>query len=208
MLWIKRKNKPEKASVKSDTELIDSFKSENNESALGELFERYVHLVYGVCMKYLKNTEESRDATMQIFEKLRNDLRKHQVEKFSYWLHTVSKNYCLMQLRSKDAMKSYDDALLVTEDGLMEENISEFLGEKNTDHLLEVLPQALENLNTEQRICVELFYLKEKCYEEVSSITGYDMKKVKSYIQNGKRNLKIYLSKQMNEHERHDKNIF
>ena len=208
MLWIKRKNNPDKSGTKSDAELIDSFKSENSESALGELFERYVHLVYGVCMKYLKNTEESRDATMQIFEKLRNDLKRHEVEKFSFWLHTVSKNYCLMQLRSKDAMKSYDDELLVTEDGLMEENISEFLGEKNTDHLLEVLPQALENLNTEQRICVELFYLKDNCYEEVSSITGYDMKKVKSYIQNGKRNLKIYLTNQMNEHERHDKNIF
>ena len=208
MLWIKRKNKPEDVAAKSDAELIDLFKTGNNESALGELFERYVHLVYGVCMKYLKNTEESRDATMQIFEKLRNDLRKYHVEKFSFWLHTVSKNYCLMQLRSKDAMKSYDETLLVTEDGVIEENISGFLGEKNTDHLLEVLPQALENLSTEQRICVELFYLKEKCYEEISSLTGYDMKKVKSYIQNGKRNLKIYLSKQMNENERHDKNIF
>ena len=204
MLWIKRKNKPEDASAKSDAELIDSFKTENNESALGELFERYVHLVYGVCMKYLKNTEESRDATMQIFEKLRNDLKKHRVEKFSFWLHTVSKNYCLMQLRSKDAMKSFDDALLITDDGVIEENISEFLGENNVDYLLEILPQALANLNTEQKICVELFYLKEKCYEEVSGITGYDMKKVKSYIQNGKRNLKIYLTKHLTENEKHN----
>ncbi|HLG33583.1 MAG TPA: sigma-70 family RNA polymerase sigma factor, partial [Bacteroidia bacterium] len=137
------------------------------------------------------------------FEKIRFDLQKHKVEKFSFWLHTVSKNYCLMQLRSKDAMKSYDDTLLVTEEGVMEENISDFLGEQNAEHLLEILPRALENLNTEQRICIELFYLKEKCYEEVSSLTGYDMKKVKSYIQNGKRNLKIYLSKHATENEKH-----
>jgi RNA polymerase sigma-70 factor (ECF subfamily) len=208
MLWIKRINNSASSENKSDAELIDSFKSAGDASALGILFERYVHLVYGVCMKYLKNTEESRDATMQIFEKIRFDLQKHKVEKFSFWLHTVSKNYCLMQLRSKDAMKSYDDTLLVTEDGVVKDNIADFFGEKNTDHLLEVLPKALENLNTEQRICVELFYLKEKCYEEISSITGYEMKKVKSYIQNGKRNLKIFLTNQMNEHERHDKNIF
>lgn len=208
MLWIKRKNNPESSGNKSDADLIDDFKSGGDASALGILFERYVHLVYGVCMKYLKNTEESRDATMQIFEKIRFDLQKHKVEKFSFWLHSVSKNYCLMQLRSKDAMKSYDDTLLVTDDGVVEENISEFLGEHNADRLLEILPEALEHLSTEQRACVELFYLKEKCYEEVSSLTGYDMKKVKSYIQNGKRNLKIYLQQQMNEHERNDKNIF
>ena len=203
MLWIKRKNNSAQAENKSDVELIDDFKSGGDASALGLLFERYVHIVYGVCMKYLKNTEESRDATMQIFEKIRFDLQKHKVEKFSFWLHTVSKNYCLMQLRSKDAMKSYDDTLLVTEEGVMEENISDFLGEQNAEHLLEILPRALENLNTEQRICIELFYLKEKCYEEVSSLTGYDMKKVKSYIQNGKRNLKIYLSKHTTENEKH-----
>lgn len=208
MLWIKRKNIYATSQNKSDAELIDDFKSGGDASGLGILFERYVHLVYGVCMKYLKNTEESRDATMQIFEKIRFDLQKHKVEKFSFWLHTVSKNYCLMQLRSKDAMKSFDDTLLVTDDGVVEENISDFLGEHNADHLLEILPKALEYLSTEQRACIELFYLKEKCYEEVSSLTGYDMKKVKSYIQNGKRNLKIYLQQQMNEHERHDKNIF
>ena len=203
MLWIKRKNNPGKGENKTDAELIDSFKSGGDASALGILFERYVHLVFGVCMKYLKDTEESRDATMQIFEKIRFDLQKHKVEKFSFWLHTVSKNYCLMQLRSKDAMKSYDDTLLVTEDGVVEDNIADFLGEGNTDQLLEILPKALENLSTEQRTCVELFYLKEKCYEEISSLTGYDMKKVKSYIQNGKRNLKIYLSKHLTENEKH-----
>jgi RNA polymerase sigma-70 factor (ECF subfamily) len=208
MLWIKRKDNSTSAEKKSDAELIDSFKSGGDGAALGILFERYVHLVYGVCMKYLKNTEESRDATMQIFEKIRFDLQKHNVEKFSYWLHTVSKNYCLMQLRSKDAMKSYDDKLLVTEDGVVEDTIADFIGEGDTDRLLEILPKAIENLNTEQRICIELFYLKEKCYEEVSSLTGYDMKKVKSYIQNGKRNMKIYLQQQLNEHERHNKNIF
>jgi RNA polymerase sigma-70 factor (ECF subfamily) len=203
MLWIKRKTQPASASEKSDAELINEFKSGKNAQALGVLFERYVHLVFGVCMKYLKDKEESRDATMQIFEKLRVDLQKHQVEKFSYWLHTVSKNYCLMQLRSRDAMKNYDDALLVTEDGVTEDGLlPELFRENNSEHFLEILPHAIQNLNTEQRACIELFYLKEKCYEEVSEITGFTMKQVKSYIQNGKRNLKIYLVKHIRENEK------
>jgi len=209
MLWLKRKNTSSGNGQKSDNELIDSFKASGNPSALGELFERYVHLVYGVCMKYLKNTEDSRDATMQIFEKIRFDLQKYKVEKFSFWLHTVSKNYCLMMLRSKDAMTNYDDALLVTDDGVMEQNnLPGLFGEANIDALLQQLPNAISNLNTEQRLCINLFYLKEKCYEEISMQTGYSLKQVKSYIQNGKRNLKIYLSQQMKENEKHNKNIF
>src|SRR5215213_1821256 len=203
MLWIKRKTQPALVPEKSDAELILEFKSGKNAQALGVLFERYVHLVFGVCMKYLKDTEESRDATMQIFEKLRTDLQKHQVEKFSYWLHTVSKNYCLMQLRSRDAMKNYDDALLVTEDGVTDDGlIPGLFEENNSEHFMEILPNAIQNLNAEQRACIELFYLKEKCYEEVSEITGYTMKQVKSYIQNGKRNLKIYLVNHLRTNEK------
>jgi RNA polymerase sigma factor (sigma-70 family) len=203
MLWIKRKTHFSSATEKSDAELIQEFKSGKNAQALGVLFERYVHLVFGVCMKYLKDKEESRDATMQIFEKLRTDLQKHEVQKFSYWLHTVSKNYCLMQLRSRDAMKNYDDALLVTEDGVTEDGLLPGLFEENnSEQFLEILPAAIQNLNEEQRACIELFYMKEKCYEEVSEITGYTMKQVKSYIQNGKRNLKIYLVKHVRQNEK------
>jgi len=112
-------------------------------------------------------------------------------------------------LRSKDAMTNYDDALLVTDDGVMEQNnLPGLFGEANIDALLQQLPNAISNLNTEQRLCINLFYLKEKCYEEISMQTGYSLKQVKSYIQNGKRNLKIYLSQQMKENEKHNKNIF
>jgi RNA polymerase sigma factor (sigma-70 family) len=56
------------------------------------------------------------------------------------------------------------------------------------------LNEALKSLAEKQRICVELFYLQEKSYNEVAEITGFTMNEVKSFIQNGKRNLKIYLT--------------
>ena len=53
----------------------------------------------------------------------------------------------------------------------------------------------MELLNPEQKQTVELFYLQEKSYKEIVDQTGFSMNDVKSYIQNGKRNLKIMLSK-------------
>ena len=110
-----------------------------------------------------------------------------------------------MQLRSRDAMKTYDDALLATEDGVTEDGLlPTSFEENNSEQFLEILPDAIQNLSEEQRACIELFYLKEKCYEEVSEITGYTMKQVKSYIQNGKRNLKIYLVKHLRQNEKYN----
>jgi RNA polymerase sigma-70 factor (ECF subfamily) len=57
------------------------------------------------------------------------------------------------------------------------------------------LEKCIETLGDEQKQCVKLFYLQEKCYKEITESTGFDMNKVKSYIQNGKRNLKICMEK-------------
>ena len=57
---------------------------------------------------------------------------------------------------------------------------------------------SLEELNPEQKQCLILFYLEKKSYQEISENTGFSLMQVKSYIQNGKRNLKILLDKKMN----------
>ncbi|HSZ26267.1 MAG TPA: sigma-70 family RNA polymerase sigma factor [Cytophagaceae bacterium] len=173
----------------SDEELIDRYKNSGDTYYAGELFQRYSHLVLGVCMKYLKNEEESRDAVMNIFEKLLSDLKKHKISNFKSWLHTVSRNHCLMYLR---ANKKMDILFQETETEFMEMNDTLHLTEeKVSEEALGKLEGCIEKLVEEQKRCVHLFYIEEKCYKEVSEQTGYDMNKVKSYIQNGKRNLKL-----------------
>lgn len=184
--------KKKEANHLSDLQLIERYKESGNNFYVGELFKRYSHLVYGVCLKYLKNPEESRDASMNIFEKLMQDLLKHEVANFKAWLHTVARNHCLMQLRKKDQPLDIDE---------MEETLRLPVEYQYTAHLEEVpgemeknLTEGLNHLNEEQKICIELFYLQDKCYQEISTITGFSMNQVKSYIQNGKRNLKIFLT--------------
>ncbi len=175
-----------------DELLITKFKSTGDLEFLGQLFEKYMHLVYGVCLKYLKDREVSQDATMQIFEKLIIELPKREIENFKPWLHVITKNLCLMQLRSEKAKSSQQGKMANDPEYFMENSYEMHL---NNEPVLEqdfmVLKECIEQLKQEQKECVSLFYLEEKCYQEIADELRFEMKKVKSLIQNGKRNLKI-----------------
>lgn len=179
----------------TDLELIDIYKSKNDKSIIGELFKRYTKFVFAICMKYLKNIEKSEEAVMQIFEKLFTDLLKHNIDNFKSWLHVVTKNYCLHLLRSESFQIKRDNEIKNTTDLFMEKHDFLYLdSEDNSEDKLNRLEMAINSLSIDQKNCIDLFYLQEKCYDEVAKITGYTMNQVKSYIQNGKRNLKIYLT--------------
>ena len=178
-------------SQKDDASLIRQYKATGDLGVLGALYDRYMHLVFGVCMKYLQEEETAKDATMDIFEKLVVSLKQHEVQNFKSWLHVVAKNHCLMQLRSAQRFSenatSHDHAD-VESDTFLHHN-----SEDTTEEQIMLIEKGLTALSGEQKECIELFYLQQKCYKEIVEITGYELKKVKSYIQNGKRNLKIFV---------------
>lgn len=178
-----------------DAALIAHYKQSGNLEALGTLYNKYMHLVFGVCLNYLKNEEQSKDAVMQIFEELVVKLKIHEVQNFKSWLHVLSRNHCLMALRkqSKNTTVSIEDTFVENMD-FVHLDIDD-----TKERQLSVMEKCMETLPEEQRISVDLFYLQEKCYKEVADITGYEMLKVKSYIQNGKRNLKNCIEKNSGE---------
>ena len=179
----------------SDEELVSAYKKTGDNLYVGELYERYAHMVFLVSMKYLKDEVESEDAVMHVFEKMLTDLQRYEVRAFKYWVHTVTKNHCFAVLEKRQRLRHKVDEYQQTAQALVEsEPFSHLNGEDLKEIQLTQLETALQNLNTEQRTCLELFYLQQKCYKEVAELTGYDIKKVKSYIQNGKRNLKNHLS--------------
>lgn len=180
----------------SDLEIVAQYKATNDKELVGELFKRYTRFVFLVCMKYYKDEEKSKDACSQIFENLFKDLKKHEIRNFKSWLHTVAKNHCLLQIRGSKPGKRFEEELIKEHKNNMESgNILYLNDESDKEIKLRVLEDAISTLSKEQKICIELFYLREKCYDEVSEITGYSFKKVKSHIQNGKRNLRNFLEK-------------
>lgn len=152
-------------------------------------------MVYLVSMKYLKDPMEAEDMTMRVFEKLMKDLKKYEVRSFRYWLHTVVKNQCLAHLDREKKMRDRTEDFKLDQREIMEtgEELS-LLGELDEEEqMLEHLEVAMTRLNEQQKLCVELFYLQKKSYQEVAELTGFSMKQVKSFIQNGKRNLKNHV---------------
>jgi RNA polymerase sigma-70 factor (ECF subfamily) len=175
----------------SDKELVLSYKNDHQPDALGALYQRYMDLVYGVCLKYLKERESSRDAVINIYEELTVKLKKHEVENFKSWLYRVAKNHCLMYLRSPKNLKTRE---FVPEVMQFEETVH-LNGELDDEANFSKLEHCLKGLVNEQAQSVKLFYYEQKCYKEIAEITGFDQNMVRSYIQNGRRNLKICMDK-------------
>ncbi|HYC27205.1 MAG TPA: sigma-70 family RNA polymerase sigma factor [Chitinophagaceae bacterium] len=175
----------------TDAELVAMYQQHRQMEVLSQLYQRYMELVYGVCLKYLPDSETAKDAVMNIFEELVQKLHQHQVDNFKGWLYMVAKNHCLMQLRSRKNIKITElgPALVQTEENLHLNGVME------KEAHLQSMEGCLETLPAEQKQCVELFYLQSKSYNEIVEATGFDWKQVRSFIQNGRRNLKICMDK-------------
>jgi RNA polymerase sigma factor (sigma-70 family) len=174
-----------------DTELLQRFYADKDNEWLGILLQRYTMLLLGVCMKYLKNEEEAKDAVQQVFLKAINELHKYKVDYFKSWVYMVAKNHCLMKLRDKGKYTTeINEQLMATPDETVDKN-----NYIEKDKALTAMAQALTQLNKEQQLCVTLFYLEKKSYQEITEQTNFSLLQVKSHIQNGKRNLKLLMER-------------
>ncbi|MEI5983982.1 sigma-70 family RNA polymerase sigma factor [Sphingobacterium sp. PU5-4] len=175
-----------------EKELLQYYKQTGNLDTLGKLYAPYMSLLYGVCYKYLEDADQSQDAVMQIFDELIDKLRIYEVDNFKSWLYVYARNYCLMQLRRSKQVTKLD-----IEDNLYEAELKMSRAEEKKwgEQDFDKLESCMRTLNREQEACIRMFYLEQKCYKDIADETGYDMAKVKSYIQNGRRNLKICMEK-------------
>jgi len=176
-----------------EKELLEKFRKNKDLEYLGELYSPYIHLVYGVCLKYFKERERARDAVMDIFEKLIDEILRHEIRNFKSWLYVLTKNFCLMELRSSKSKDEREKKYIEEERIFVESDVKMHPVDEEGSELNKALQECIEALKNEQKECIRLFYYKDKCYEEISQIMNLELKKVKSYLQNGKRNLKICL---------------
>ncbi len=181
----------------TDQALLENFYRDGNQEWIGILLQRYTVLLLGVCMKYLKDETEARDCVQQIFLKVLTELPKYKVDFFKSWLYMVAKNHCLMRLR--DRTKGARELTEKNQLAHHETDKQDLLQNELTYDLLE---EAIGELNEDQRRCVTLFYLQKQSYQQIAGKTGYSLLQVKSYIQNGKRNLKILLEKKLSQQGR------
>jgi len=174
-----------------DKELLDKFYSDGNNEWLGILLKRYTMLLFGVCMKYLKEEEEAKDTVQQIFLKAITELKKYKVDFFKSWLYMMAKNLCLMKIRDRHGRIPLE----LTDNVTVHEEVNTKAEILEKDKTLSLVEESLYELNEEQQVCLKLFYFDKKSYQQITDMTGYNLLQVKSYIQNGKRNLKQIVEK-------------
>jgi RNA polymerase sigma-70 factor, ECF subfamily len=178
---------------RTDAELITLYKETSNTYYVGELYKRYHHIVFGVALKYLHNSELAEDALLELFSRLFEQLLKYKIDDFKHWLLTVTRNYCLKYIKSS----SHTIAFIATHENQFAVDFMEY--EQQLDLLngqeekIELLEYAMAQLKPQQQQCVRMFYIEDKSYQDIADQTGYEVKKVKSYIQNGKRNLMLIM---------------
>ena len=179
--------------LSSDDELLTRFIQTSNQELLGHLYSRYIPLVYGLCLKYLQQVEEAEDAVNSIYEEISRKIPNYRIENFKTWLYSVAKNHCLQILRKDKNLFFEEISVQSMESGDFEHllNIEE---DKEKEDALNF---CLETLSVEQKQCILHFFFDNFSYTDIVEKTGFELNKVKSYIQNGKRNLKICILKKI-----------
>jgi RNA polymerase sigma-70 factor (ECF subfamily) len=170
----------------TDDELLFKYNDTGKSEYFGELYNRYIPLLYGVCLKYLQNKEKAEDAVMQIFEDLLPKISNYEIKSFKTWIYSVAKNHCFQILRKNEKEVLVDFNVQFVEFA----DIMHLLNKENEDERLAKLGKCMDKLPDVQRISINNFFLEEMSYADIVEATGYQLKSVKSYIQNGKRNLK------------------
>lgn len=181
----------------SDEELVIAYYQGGDKQLLGDLFEKHVKTVYGVCLFYFGDKDKAKDAVMQIFEKLIAELRKTPVKNFKGWLSFVVRNYCISELRKTKSRRFVNESYLDFELTETTAEAEEKIAGVNDGLLLEYMQACLPQLKEEQRLCLELFYLQNLSYQQISNKTGKSLNEIKSRIQNGKRNLKLLIEEKL-----------
>jgi len=197
-MWLFKKKE-----YSSDEELLKHYKQSGNKELFADLFKKHVSVVYGTCLFYLQDKAEAEDATMQLFERLMLDINNREIDNFNGWLSFVVRNHCISLIRKNKSyqknIKSYGD--FEYEDPTYE--TEEKIQSVNDDVMLEQMKLSLPKLKEGQRVCLELFYLQNKSYQDIANETKYTLNEIKSYIQNGKRNLKLLLEEQTRLKQKH-----
>jgi len=195
MAWLRSKRLDER----SDETLASEYRSSKDQKVLGILYGRYLELMYGLCLQYFKDAARAEDATIDIYEELRVKLLKHKVENFRPWMYRLARNHCLMVLRRGASHMTMDSSSVATHEGLdpadmqLADNLHLRGEAMEKEQLLLALEACTDALPENQSICIRRFYLHGESYADIAATLAFTVGKVRSAIQNGRRNLKICL---------------
>ncbi len=181
----------------SDEELVTQYYQTGNVALIGDLFEKHTKTIYGVCLYYFRDNDVAKDMVMQIFEKLMVELKKSEIKNFKGWLSFVVRNYCISELRKTNKYRFVSENYLDFEKTETTMEKEEIISNVDDEKLLSYLKECLPLLKENQQVCLKLFFIQNKSYQDIVEQTNFSLNEVKSYLQNGKRNLKLLIDEKI-----------
>ena len=151
---------------------------------MSDFFVLYREDVLGLCYYYTRDVELSKDLTMDTFETyLKRGKKGPVINDIKSYLLGIARNLCMAHFKKSKRTQSIEESVL---------QFMEYEDENapNGEEVIDRLMMSMCKLTTDQRRCVELFFIKGCSYNQISKKLNFSYNEVKSFIQNGKRNLK------------------
>jgi RNA polymerase sigma-70 factor (ECF subfamily) len=173
----------------SDEDILQKYQVSFEAEYIGELFRRYVPLLYGIGLKYLQSADKAQDAVMQLFETITTQTPLNEIKEFKTGICTLMKNRCLQTLHENHQEKPADSQTNTIE----QHEILSIFEKEQTDEKRRMLQMQVKKLPVEQRIPIIRFFTDEMSYMDIADSTGHKLKQVKGLIGDGMQNLKTYM---------------
>ena len=175
---------------RDESSLLLKYLKTNDLSYLLELYRPYMHLVYGLAFKYVKDPKQSQEIVYCIFKKLIKDIKRQEVRVFGNWLYNLSLDFCKQW---RDRGRTESDQIVAL--GGSTQTPVEFYDDKDDDSFEEEISSMEDEvmrIKSQQEKCSQLFFKEQRCFQEIADITGWEVSEIKYHVKNAKRKTNIY----------------
>lgn len=164
---------------------------QGNEKAFAELVRRHHSTAYAVVRGVLGDRDDVDDVVQLVYIKVYRGLAGFRGEaRLSTWIYQIARNEAINAVKKRRLDTTpIEDVVLAASDGARPDAMV------HQGELSDHMESAMQRLDENQRMALELRYMGERSYEEIADVMGVPLGTVKTYIHRGKAELKRVMAR-------------
>jgi RNA polymerase sigma-70 factor, ECF subfamily len=163
--------------------------------ALSQLYDQFSHALRSIAFRVLSDAAEADDVLQEVFIKVWDRAAQYvpALGTPATWLITITRNAALNRLRGRNRNIAAMERAAAEPSHQTTDADSAFECVVSGETIL-LVREALASLPDEQRIPLEMAYLRGLTYEEVAEALGHPLGSVKSRVRRGMARMKLALT--------------